>query len=290
MPKSNGGRPRKVGSGLATTTATAVEELLAAHLSNDDNAIEEQLDILRVERRFGRCGVEVGLINAWTGSLVGQLNAPVTVARRALPGGPGDVEAVLVDGSSLWFEVKAQVKKPTFEDLTQADWVRDGTDTLSWLSHHDECFSKFAGEEVGRLLRGRATISELDGWDLSHLWLADVALITSSQARADLGIDTPDDLHAFLASKYLFHMTMSGARLIRLDRLGPVGAVLNGAPASYSLKDNPVSLVSVPIEVEGGGVVFTYHLYAPEMEDELKGRHKLHARATHGAGQVLRAE
>src|SRR4051794_1661272 len=64
---------RKAGSGLSGDVATAVEELLAAHLRNDPAAALRQEGILQLERRRGFCGIDQRTISSWISSLVSAL-------------------------------------------------------------------------------------------------------------------------------------------------------------------------------------------------------------------------
>ncbi len=278
---------RKAGSGLSGDVATAVEELLAAHLRNDSAAVLRQEQILQLERRRGFCGLDQRTISSWISSLVRALALPVATARRAAPGSPGDVEAILRDGTSRWLEVKAQTKKADFRDLTQADWVRDGTDALAWLAHQDTSFQKAVGPIVARLLRDRVPRGDFRDWTFADLWLADVALVTSEADRVAVGIRTPTDLRRFLNEKYLLHITQAGGRLVPLGGLLPVKRMVEGTPLKYELKKNRVSLISVPLSVAASGAAFTYHVYQPDVPGQLKGRHKLHAGAVVGADRML---
>ncbi len=278
---------RKAGSGLSGDVATAVEELLAAHLRGDLAAVHRQEQILQLERRRGFCGIDQRTTSLWIKSLVSALALPCATARRALRGSPGDVEAVLHDGTSRWFEVKAQTKKVDFRDLTQADWVRDGTDALAWLAHRDASFQEAAGRTVVRLLRDRVPRGEFKGWTFADLWLADVALVTSEADRVAVGIHTPADLQLFLGEKYLLHITQAGGRLVPLGGLLPVKRVIEGVPLMYQMKKNRVSLISVPLSVSSPSPAFTYHVYQPDVPGQLKGRHKLHAGAVVGAKRMI---
>jgi hypothetical protein len=271
---------RQAGSGFATSTATAVEELLAASLRSDAAAADRWERVLRQQRQLGNCGMPPHKIRALVESASSALPFRAASARRALPGGPGDVEAVLDDGSSIWFEVKAQTKKAKFADLTQADWVRDATDALRWLAGSDQEIRRRLKSEVVKLLTP-ADSGYFRGWSFSELWLADVALVTSRPDREAVGITKPELLGHFMSHKYFFHLTQEGARATLLSELPPVRDALAGSVVTYALKTNRASLVSIPVQVggQGGGAHFSYHVYPPAVPGVLMGRHKLHARS-----------
>jgi hypothetical protein len=277
-------RQRQAGSGLATDTATAIEAMLAACLRGDSDEVGRQERVLRLERQAGRCGIAPYRLRSLVEDVARNLDLDVASARRALPGNPGDVEAVLSDGSSVWFEVKAQTKKASYSDLTQADWVRDATDTLRWLLIKDKDFARTLPRDVRQPLRIDDPDSYFGEWSFRDMWLADVGLITNQRDRFNIGIAAPTDLLGFLHRKYFFHVTQQGARAILLSQLPPVSAALSGTSVEYSLKDNKTSLVSVPVRVGTElGAHFSYHLYVPEVRGRVKGRHKLHARSLDGA-------
>jgi hypothetical protein len=269
---------RQPGSGLANTSAAAVEDLLAAVLRSDGADIEVQRDRLQHECSIDRCGMDSDVIVDLVIQAADQLDLRVRDAVAQPLDGLGDVRVSLRDGSFTWFEVKAQTKKDRFADLTQADWVRDETDLLRWLFHDDRRFAERLPRWVADLLTVADPRRYFSGWDRDSLWLADMALVASRGARLRAGLDSMAALHEFLDRKFVVHLTREGIRIVRLSLLGPVASVLAGNPVSMQFNYANQTAVSIALASPGpadrGAVQFTYHLGYPS---GVIGRHKMHA-------------
>lgn len=268
---------RRPGSGLYRASTAAVEELVAAVLRRDGDAVADQQEILRFECSIDRCGMEPARIVQLIVRALGQLGLDVSDSLAQPLDGLGDVRASLRGGSSVWFEVKAQTTKDRFAELTQTDWVRDETDLLRWMFHSDATFATRLPAWVSALLEVDNAVRYFDGWSRDSLWLADMALLVSREVRERAGIHSPADLHTFMAKKFVLHLTREGIRVIRLDHLRPVAGLLAGAEASISMNYANRTAASIPIACPGpgsrGGVHFTYHLGYPT---GVVGRHKMH--------------
>ena len=269
---------RRPGSGLANITAAAIEELLAAALRGDAAEIEVQRERLRYECSIDRCGMDPDDIAWLVTRAVDELDVNIADAVAQPLDGLGDVRASLMDGSFVWFEVKAQTKKDRFADLTQADWVRDETDLLRWLFYNHGDFAERLPPWVADLLTVADPGMYFRGWDWDWLWVADMALVPSRAARHRAGIDSRDALQDFLDRKFVMHLTREGVRIVRLSLLGPVAGVLAGDPVAVQLNYANQSAASVALASPGpvmrGTVQFSYHLGYPS---GVVGRHKMHA-------------
>lgn len=270
---------RQPGSGLANVSAAAVEDLLAAVLRSDDADVEVQRDRLQYECSIDRCGMDPDVIVDLVVVAAAGLGLDVADAFAQPLDRLGDVKAVLADGQPVWFEVKAQTKKDRFGDLTQADWVRDDTDFLRWLFHHDVGFANAMPRSVAAFLRVPRPETYFQGWDRDLLWLADMGLVSSRADRERTGVRTTADLIDFLDQKFVVHLTREGIRIVRLSLLTPVAAVLAGTPAAVSLNYANQTAASIALACPGptghGRVHFTYHLY--DYPTGVIGRHKMHA-------------
>ena len=269
---------RKPGSGLANATAAAIEDLLAATLRGDAADVAVQEHRLAYECSIDRCGMTPDVIVRLVDQAVRQLGLDVVDALSQPLDGLGDVRASLQGGGFVWFEVKAQTKKDRFADLTQADWVRDETDLLRWLHHHDASLAKRLPRWVRDVLTVPNPATYFRGWDRDSLWLADMALVSSHPARSRADIGSPQDLRHFLERKYAVHLTREGIRVVRLSQLGPVAGVIAGTPVAMAINYANKTAASIafacPGPVATGRTQFSYHLGYPS---GVVGRHKMHA-------------
>lgn len=269
---------RQKGSGFASVTAAAIEELLAAALRDDGDEVAVQRRLLEYECEKGNCGMSPDLIVSLLTAAVEQIALDVAGAIAQPLDGLGDVRASLQAGGSAWFEVKAQTKKDRFADLTQADWVRDETDLLRWLVHQDPQFAAQLPDWVRAALAIDDPLNYFAGWDRDSLWIADMALLTNRDVRERARISTSADLPSFLERKFIVHLTREGVRILRLALLPPISAALSGRPVDMSINYANQTAASIafacPGPLQRGAVHFTYHLGYPT---GVLGRHKLHA-------------
>lgn len=269
---------RQEGSGFANASAAAIEEIVAATLRGDEHEVELQQARLEFECEIGRCGMSPTTIVLLIRRALTRLGLDVADAFAQPLDGLGDVRASLRGGGAVWFEVKAQTKKERFSDLTQADWVRDQTDLLRWVFHHDRIFANRLPGWVGALLEVQSPSKYFAGWNRDSLWLADMALLVTRDVRQRAGVRLPTDLPSFLTRKFVLHLTREGIRIVRLDRLVPVAAALNRRTVAAATNYNNQTAASVAFACPGpltrGAVHFTYHLGYPT---GVIGRHKMHA-------------
>lgn len=261
------------GSGKDLNKSEAVEGLWAAALGGTLTATLESSLRSRYEETVG--GVSFPIIASWLQALAARFPLPVASATRTPLSVNGDVDATLADGSSVKFEVKAQVKKPSFADITQSDWIRDQTDLLSRLVATSSAIaSHFAGVGAG----GLASVNVDPNWSDESLHLADLSGITDAGARRQMGVNSVVHLTTFINRKWFLHVTEQGARLCRLGELAPVRHFLAGGSPSWQTKVNQKGRALQSL-APGGETWFTYHLYP---NATLKGRHKMHAAALNG--------
>jgi len=239
--------------------------------------------VLDDQYSLGRCGVSGSTVRDWGAALLDQLSLSVADAQAIPPGGLGDIELTMTDGTRQWIEVKAQSKKPRFADLTQADWVRDETDALRKLFIVDGGFRSQLSEPVADGLTTLDGGESLVDWSFEELWLADVALLYSSSRRAMAGVERPSDLVGFLERKHLVHLTMEGIRSIRLDLIAAVQDVLDGRPLFRSVGPLPRADAKVWLSTEStparSSIDFIYSVGNVQNDGTVLGRHKMNARA-----------
>jgi hypothetical protein len=276
--------PRRPGSGLANASAAAIEEVLAAALRRDEPELQLLEERLEYECSIDRCGMEPDRIVRLLRLATDQLSLDVVDAVAQPLDGLGDVRASLRGGARVWFEVKAQTKKDGFDDLTQADWVRDETDLLRWMYYANPMFAEELPPWIAELLELADPEQYFDGWTRDALWIADMALLVKRDIRERAGVHEPGDLGGFLARKFVVHLTREGVRIIRLDEVMPVAAALTGQPVSvminYANKTAAALAFACPGPAVRGAIHFTYHVgYATVV-----GRHKMHARSLRPGG------
>jgi hypothetical protein len=262
-----------VGSGRDLNKSEAVERLWAAILAGTLTSNLESSLRNRYEKTAG--GASFSAVVGWLQELGIRFPLSVVSATRTPPNINGDVDATLGDGSSVKFEVKAQVKKPAFADITQSDWIRDQTDLLSRfvatvpaVNAHFSAVgaSELAGESVD------------PNWSESNLHLADLSGITDAGARQQSGVSSPVDLSSFIDRKWFLHVTGEGARLCRFRELAPIKYLLDGGSPVWQTKVNPKGR-ALRFQSPDGKTWFTYHLYP---HPTIKGRHKMHVAALSG--------
>lgn len=282
---------RLPGSGLANATTAAIEKMLAASLRGDTDEIADQRRVLEDEVRVRRCGMAPSLISTLLLEGVRGLELPVKDAVAQPHDRLGDVRASLDDGSFVWFEVKAQTKKDRFDDLTQADWVRDETDFLRWLYVHDGDFAERLPPWVQKQLLVDDPATYFGDWDAESLWLADMALIPSAETRDRARLRTVKDLGGLLGRKYVVHLTRQGLRVIPMTSIKPIAGVLGDAPVekrfNYSNQTAAAIHLSSPGPTTRGSIHFTYHVGYPTC---VMGRHKMHAVSLNGCADTLQVD
>lgn len=265
----------------AGRTASGVEELFAAHLTQDADRRQGALDLLSGEFAAGRCGVEPDVLDEWLDDLAGRSGLRPTAVVSQPPSHLGDLELQSDDDPS-WVEVKAQTRKETFDAIREADWRRDATDALRLLRDQDAIFARYL-PDWAKVAYGVAPAVELEGWSFSDLFIADLAGLFTPRLRIEAGVANAAQLGAFLARKRLLHVTQEGARLVVLSDLVPVVRWLDGAPVNAAFADNDETAVALKVTVGGnpghGTTHFTYHV---AYKKGTLGRHKLHEASFEG--------
>lgn len=270
------------GSGRSRHATDAVEAMLAATLRGDRAAISSCVRTLDGARRSGASnmgGVRVSQLLQQAGKA---LNLSV---RDAVPNPSqrlGDVRVTLTNGSEVWIEVKGQTKKMKFTDITQADYVRDGTDFLRRYVAMEPRLDRLIKGDLRAELAVDEKLTFTVGWSLEDLWMADLALLETEAKKRRAGVTSPSDLARFMNDKYLVHLSMEGVRTLRISELRPVIAHRAGQKTWIDLDTSSAAKIAA-IRVAVGAAPgrkttdFTYHVgyktsHAP-------GRHKLHDRA-----------
>jgi hypothetical protein len=265
------------GSGKDLNKSEAVEGLWAAILGGTLTSTLESSLWNRYDETIG--GAAFSDIIGWLEELCERFPLPVTSANRTPLNVNGDVDADLVDGSSVKFEVKAQVKKPAFADITQSDWIRDQTDLLSRLVATRPPMHTHFSEVGAPVLAG---VSVDPDWSESDLHLADLSGITDAGARQQSAVASPAELSSFIDRKWFLHVTQQGARLCKLRELAPIKHLLGGGTPSWYKKVNPKGR-ALQSRSPDGQTWFTYHLYPNRT---IKGRHKMRVAALSGVTWV----
>lgn len=266
------------GSGLDGKKGQAVEQLWAALLEGSltDPEIAKQRRLYDQTHGGAPFAQVVHELNA----LAARFPLAVASAKRTSPSVNGDVDADLEDGTLVKFEVKAQVKKAAFSDITQSDWVRDQTDLLSRLVQTDPAIrTHFVGFGASELTNVKVD----PDWRPPELHLSDIVGLTDGKARSSAGVRKPAELPNFIDSKWFLHVTMQGARLCRYAELAPVRYLLLGGAPNWKTKVNKTGRALLSLGSPTGDTWFTYHLY-PSVN--VKGRHKLHAAAFEGVAWI----
>jgi hypothetical protein len=265
------------GSGQSRRATNAVEELIAAVFRDDKREVLVQRNALAEEHSLGTSNMSSVELESIAKKVVKHLAWDVQGAEANPKDGLGDIKVLLTDGQERWIEVKAQTKKQNFSDITQADYIRDSTDFLQALYGENREFAKSVPRNLARQLEFDRPKSSVLNWSLEDQWIADLALLVNSSKKAAAGVASPATLRVFIQKKYFLQICMAGARLVRMDRLAPVDAMLSGAKLKAHVKlTNRANKVSVQLaagkEPVTGTTEFTYHLgYVGAL-----GRHKLH--------------
>ena len=267
---------RQEGSGLSKIATDAVEEMLAARLRGDANAIQEQIKIIDRAYKADLSYMPGKRVFSLIDQTCNYLSLGVLDAQASPRDRLGDVCIKLKDGSKLWVEVKGQTKKDRFRDITQADYVREGTDFARKFARLNPAFDRLILGNLRIELALDSDTSSIKDWELADLWVADLALLVDEEKRRRAGVESAADLPKFLRKKYLFHICMEGARIIRLDQLNPVKKILSGERICTVLKTENKSVAAIQIAVgeepTNGRTAFTYHFGY----NNAPGRHKLH--------------
>jgi hypothetical protein len=259
------------GSGQSRRATNAVEELIAAVFRDDKREVLVQRNALAEEHSLGTSNMSSVELESIAKKVVKHLAWDVQGAEANPKDGLGDIKVLLTDGQERWIEVKAQTKKQNFSDITQADYIRDSTDFLQALYGENREFAKSVPRNLARQLEFDRPKSSVLNWSLEDQWIADLALL----------------VRVFIQKKYFRQICMAGARLVRMDRLAPVDAMLSGAKLKAHVKlTNRANRVSVQLaagkEPVTGTTEFTYHLgYVGAL-----GRHKLHNVSISGSKDV----
>ena len=266
------------GSGLSRDATEAVERLLAAVLREDDSAITDEIAQLDIAHRTSKSKMSgrkiLTLLQKATSSM-----AFDTLNAEAQPDDHlGDVKVTLRTGETRWIEVKAQTNKAKFGQIVEADYVRDGTDFLRRFNSESEEFKIRMDQELNVALELDKSMESLSAWSIQALWMADLALLDTEKKKQAAKVSQPVELASFLERKYLLHLCMEGVRYVRLDNLGPIRAIADGAQIHTNIKTNSGSAAAVQVSAgrEPGHSTtdFTYHVGFKN--SNAAGRHKLH--------------
>jgi hypothetical protein len=248
--------PRRVGSGTATGEADACAVLLAAHFAKDHRMVREaeaEFDAAYGHRTSlgagggrGYTGTELsGLLAA----VPGALGLRVESAEACGVGEAGDVLLACDNRRTVRIEIKAQLTLPDFTWIQSADWIRDQTDFLAALLTIERRARQQISKSVAYLIfHGYEPDAS---WDLGSLWAADVAGLTTSDARERHGVANAGHLMAFLQSKYLLHITMEGLRMFQLAHIPNLTSALQGG-LRYALMP-PAKASQLRIRTRGDG-------------------------------------
>jgi len=263
--------PRKSGSGFANATTAAIEHLLADVLEGQPGY--KWRELLDEEVRLGRCGVDPERLQLGFREIRNCFFDDVVTAESQPDDLGGDVRIIRESGALGWIEVKAQTKKPFFADITQADFVRDGTSFLNRLYYQDPSVRARISNELASALK-LAREPKLKSWSNSQLFLADAVLVSDESHRKKNGLHSFEALVSFVEEKTFLQITQAGIRVTSFMNIPLIKHLCAGGEITYALKTTNKNELSIQIIFEED-VVFTYHLgYA-----NAPGRHKLHARA-----------
>ena len=116
--------------------------------------------------------------------------------------------------------------------------MRDGTDFLRRLDVDSREFHLRIDDELRIALELDKSMKSLSNWSLESLWMADLALLDTETKKKNARVMNPSELHSFLGKKYLLHLCMNGVRYVRMDNLGPIRAITEGAKVFSNIKTN----------------------------------------------------
>lgn len=290
--------PRQVGSGTATGEANGCARILAAQFMADIPAIRKaktEFDGAATRRRNLGAGGGRGFSPDSMAKLLANvpraLGLQVRTAKACGLGEAGDVLIEVQGGAKVRIEIKAQLTLADFTWMQSADWIRGETDFLGELIAQDATAHGELSDEVREFFV--EPYQKERGWDLSALWVADLAGMTNRACRRRLGVTTRAHLAAFLETKFLVHITQEGLRMFRLAEVPNLTAALSGGGMRYFLKKNKRSELTVWTRGDGqipkhGTIHFTYYLGQNGRAD--RGGHHLHDAFFEGAKPLLKVK
>jgi hypothetical protein len=274
------------GSGRSREATNAVEDLLAAVLRGDADAMRSSVRKIDVAKHRGASGMTGARVSSLMQQVGTSLHFTVRDAVANPPEHLGDIRVLLADGAKVWIEVKGQTKKRNFADITQADYVRDGTDFLRAYAATNPSFNGLIKGGLRSDLALDQKLSFTKGWNLHDLWMADLALLETETKKSRAGVRTPQDLAKFMDEKYLVQLSMAGVRYLKIAQLRPVVALRAGG-AMFVEVDTSSTAKAAAIRVGVGAAPgrnttdFTYHVGYKDVD--APGRHKLHDLALSGS-------
>jgi hypothetical protein len=267
------------GSGRSREATDAVEVMLAATVRGDQATISKCVQKIDVAKRHGASrmsGVRVSrLLKIACATLKFDVKDAVPNPIEHL----GDIRVTLGNGSQVWIEVKGQTKKKKFADITQADYVRDGTDFLRKYVTATPRLNRMIKGKLRQELAIDAKLTFTADWSLADLWMADLALLETEEKKRRAGVRSPDDLAKFMSKKYLVQISMEGARLLKISELRPVIAHWAGEETQIELDtESQAKIARIRLAVgatpKRNTTDFTYHVGYKKIH--APGRHKLH--------------
>jgi hypothetical protein len=267
------------GSGRSREATDAVEQMLAATVCGDKATISKCILKIDVAHRHGASHMSGARVSQLLQRACASLNF---AAREAVPNPSehlGDVRVSLHDGTRVWIEVKGQTKKQYFADITQADYIRDGTDFLRKYVLATPRLDQLIDGNLRKELAIDQKLTFTANWQLEDLWMADLALLETEDKKLRAGVQTASDLAAFMNDKYLVHLSMEGVRYLKISELRPVIAHRAGQKTRIELDTTSVAKVAA-IRLAVGNAPgrnstdFTYHI--GYKDSQAAGRHKLH--------------
>lgn len=267
------------GSGRSREATDAVEELLAATVRGDVTDASKWARRIDVARRHGASKMSGVRVTGLLRQVMLNLDLDAMDALANPPEHLGDIRVELGDGTRRWIEVKGQTKKENFADITQADYVRDGTDFLRRYVKENKVLDRLITGDLRRDLAIDEMPTFTAKWKIEDLWMADLALLESEAKKERAGVKKPADLLKFMDTKYLVHLTMEGVRFLKIAELHPVIAHRSGEQTNIELDISSTSKVAairiaVGVKPQRNTTDFTYHIgYKNSIAP---GRHKLH--------------
>jgi hypothetical protein len=256
--------------------------MLAATVRGDQATILKCVRKIDVAKRHGTSkmsGVQVSrLLRNACATFKFQVKDAVPKASEHL----GDIRVTLKDGTQVWIEVKGQTKKKKFSQITEADYVRDGTDFLRKYVTSTPRLDRMIRGNLRQELAIDAKLTFTANWSLADLWMADLALLETEEKKRQAGVRSPSDLAKFMNKKFLVQLSMEGARVLKISELRPVMAHWAGEETQIEL-DTKSSAKVAAIRLAVGAAPkrnttdFTYHVGYKKVH--APGRHKLHNRA-----------
>jgi hypothetical protein len=191
-------------------------------------------------------------------------------------------------GIKVRIEIKAQLTLRDFTWMQSADWIRGETHFLGALLEKEPAAASYLSDEVRETVVN-AYEKEV-GWDLSALWVADIAGMTSRTSRRQLGVTRRAELVPFLANKYVVHVTQEGLRMFRLSDVPNLTSALSKSVTYRLWGPRRGSQLTVWTCGDGsfprrGGIHLTYYLGQNGRPD--LGGHHVHDAFFRGAKPLL---